>query len=438
MTIREMGEALRSRRVSCQELTDEALRAAEREQSRLNAFITITADAARARAAELDDLLRRGYDLGPLHGIPIAHKDCLFTKGVRTTWGSKLFAGFVPDRDAAVVRLLHEAGTVSIGKTGLHELTFGMTSNNPHFGPVRNPHDPSRVPGGSSGGSGAAVAAGIVPLATGTDTGGSIRIPASFCGCAGFKPTFDRVSRDGCMPLGMTLDHVGPMAASVADTAIGFRAISPGARTVAPPDLNQVRIGVPANFFFEHVDAEVEGAVRHAAAAAAAHGAQVEEIQLPDVEALGMLGRVVQLAEAAAVLNRYAHRRSDFGADVLALIDQGRMIPATEYLNAQRARRILCAEFARVWARADFLFAPAVAMPAPVIGQTTVRIGDREEDVRLAGTRLARPLNVLGWPSLVIPCGRTQSGLPVGMQLIGAAGRDEEVLSFGEVLEAML
>ena len=442
MTIGEVGVALRAGQVSCAELTEEALQAAAKEQPRLNAFTTITEESALARAAELDALLAQGVDLGPLHGIPIAHKDCLFTKGVRTTWGSKLLDDFVPDRDADVVRRLHEAGAVSIGKTGLHELTFGMTSDNPHFGAVRNPWDTARIPGGSSGGSAAAVAAGIVALATGTDTGGSIRIPASFCGCVGFKPTFDRLSRAGCFPLGMTLDHVGPMAASVRDAAVAFRAmagaVGPGAATPGVATLKGARVGVPANYFFESIEPAVMLAVRRAVQTAAALGAHVEEVRLPDIAALSAVGRIVQLAEAAAVLERYAHRREDFGADVLALLDQGRMIPATKYLNAQRARRVLAEECERVWANVDYLIAPATPMAAPLIGQATVRLGDVEEDVRLAGTRLARPLNVLGWPALAIPCGRTEAGLPIGLQLIGAGGRDEEVLAIGEELEQAL
>ena len=198
MTIQEIGAALRGKKLSVRELTEETLRrVAADTRNRLNAFLTVTDGAARARAAALDDDLARGVDRGPLHGIPIAHKDNILTRGVRTTSGSKIFADFVPDHDAAIVSQLNDAGAVMIGKTGLHEFAYGITSNNPHFGAIRNPWDLERVPGGSSGGSAAAVAAGLVPLATGTDTGGSIRIPASFCGVVGLKPTYERVSRAG-------------------------------------------------------------------------------------------------------------------------------------------------------------------------------------------------------------------------------------------------
>src|SRR5450631_3145171 len=205
-----LAAALRARKVSSWELVAQSLREIERLDSKLNAFVTVTGEAALAEAKARDEELARGIDRGPLHGIPIAHKDLMRTKGVRTTAGSKIYADYVPQRDAAIVTLLHEAGAVSLGKTGLHELAYGITSNNPHFGAIHNPWDLARIPGGSSGGSAVAVAAGMVPFATGTDTGGSIRVPASFCGIVGLKPTFGRVNIRGVLPLGFSQDHVGP------------------------------------------------------------------------------------------------------------------------------------------------------------------------------------------------------------------------------------
>lgn len=432
-TIVEMGAALRARQVSARELAVAALEAADRQQARLNAFLTMTPEAALARADMLDRELAQGIDRGPLHGIPIAHKDCIYTKGVRTTWGSKLFADFVPDRDAAVVRRLDEAGAISIGKTGLHELTYGMTSNNPHYGPVRNPHDPERVAGGSSGGSAVAVAAGIVPLATGTDTGGSIRIPAAFCGVVGFKPTFDRISREGCMPLGLTLDHIGPITSTAEDAALAFAAMALDSAPLPSAGWKALRIGIPANFFFDRVDPAVAAAVQESARRAASHGATLEEIPLPGFDALAVTGRIVQLAEAAAVLERYAHRREGFGPDVLSLLDQGRLIPATEYLNAQRVRQQVIQQLRSIWDRVNLLLAPATPMPAPPIGEMLVRFADGTEDVRIAGTRLTRPLNVTGWPAISLPCGRTHSGLPIGLQLIAAPHRDEFLLAAAQL-----
>ncbi len=308
MTIQEIGAALRGKKTSVRELTEETLARVADANLRLNAFLTVTEAAARAHAAVLDDELARGIDRGPLHGIPIAHKDNIFTRGVRTTGGSKIFADFVPEYDATIVSQLNDAGANVIGKTGLHEFAYGITSNNPHFGAIRNPWDPERVPGGSSGGSAAAVAAGLVPLATGTDTGGSIRIPASFCGVVGLKPTYERVSRRGVMPLGLTLDHAGLLAGTVRDAAIGFSLIakhSSGYVPAAHADLRGMRIGVPENFFVERIAPEVMLSFRAAVQTAAALGAHVTEIRLPDAEALNVVGRIVQLSEVSALLARY-------------------------------------------------------------------------------------------------------------------------------------
>jgi aspartyl-tRNA(Asn)/glutamyl-tRNA(Gln) amidotransferase subunit A len=253
----------------------------------------------------------------------------------------------------------------------------------------------------------------------------------------GFKPTFDRVSREGCFPLGLTLDHIGPMTRTVAE----LQQVGPAfglALETGPVSLKGVRIGLPANFFFERIDGRVETAVRRAAKAAEAAGAVVTEVRVGDGAALNTMGRVIQLAEAAAVLERYAHRRKDFGADVLALLDQGRMIPATEYLNAQRVRRVLVDEFARVWQHCDVLLTPATPMPAPKIGEAMVEIGGEMEDVRIAGTRLTRPINVLGWPAVAMPCGRTTEGLPLGMQLIGPWGKDESLVGWAARLEELV
>ncbi len=223
MNIQEAAAGLRARKFSSREMVDESLRRIATANPKINAFITVTEESARARAALADDELGKGIDRGPLHGLPIAHKDLMMTRGVRTTAGSKIFADFVPEIDADVVKKLDDAGAVMVGKTNLHELAYGITSNNPHYGPVRNPWDVERITGGSSGGSGAALAADLVFMATGTDTGGSIRIPSSFCGTVGLKPTYGRVSTKGVIPLGITLDHIGPMTRYVRDAAISFQ-----------------------------------------------------------------------------------------------------------------------------------------------------------------------------------------------------------------------
>jgi len=441
VTLLEAAAALRARKISSRELTDESLRRIEAANPKLNAFLTVTADSARARAAHMDDELARAIDRGPLHGIPIAHKDLMMTRGVRTTAGSKIFSAFIPDHDSTVVAKLNDAGSIMIGKTGLHELAYGITSNNPHFGAVHNPHDLERIPGGSSGGSAAAVAAGLVFMATGTDTGGSIRIPSSFCGTVGLKPTYDRVSRRGVIPLGLTLDHIGPITKSVRDAAVSFHAMCEGASSYVPPagvGIRAMRIGVPENYYFDRLDLEVAGAVRNAIQTAAALGARMVGIRVPDIDAINTVGRVLLLVEAAANLRPHLSRRGDFGADVLTLLDQGRLIPAIDYAGAQRLRRIFIREFSKLWDQVDCIFTPSTPTPAPKIGQTTIEIGSATEDVRLASTRFMRAINVLGIPSLAIPCGFSKYGLPLGLQILGPPRAEDTLLKIGAAMEDAL
>lgn len=435
MTIREAAAALRARRVSCVEITEHCLDQIAKLNPRLNAFITVTEASARARAHKLDRELADGVDRGPLHGIPIAHKDLIATKGVRTTSGSKLFADYVPDFDAPIVKKLADAGTVMLGKTGLHELAYGITSDNPHYGAVRNPRDPERSPGGSSGGAGAAVATEMVFIGTGTDTGGSIRIPAAFCGVVGLKPTYGLVDRAGIQPLGFSLDHIGPLTRTVADARIALDAMAVGdARRKPAPVLENLRIGLPENFYFTHVAADVVAAIHQAAKTAETRGAHIVPVRVPDIDALNAVGRVILLAEASALYEPYMSRRSDFGDDVLALLDQGRLVPATDYVNAQRLRKKLRNEFHSLFRTIDCLFTPASATTAPRIGQKQVELNGEMHDTRLATTRLVRGINVLGFPALTIPCGESE-GLPIGLQIIARPWEENLLLSLGEALE---
>ena len=436
MTIAEAGAALRARRVSAVELTKQCLNQIGKLNPVLNAFITVTGPSALVQALELDRELGQGVDRGPLHGIPIAHKDLMWTKGIRTTSGSKLFADFVPDRDAAVVKKLAAAGSVMIGKAGLHELAYGITSDNPHFGTIRNPRNREHSPGGSSGGSAVAVATGMAFVATGTDTGGSIRVPASFCGITGLKPTYGLIDRSGVQPLGLSLDHVGPMARTVGDVRLAFQAMSHGARsTSAPAALGEIRVGLPENFYFENVAPEVKAAVHDAAQRAEKLGARVIPVRVPDIEALNTAGIVILLSEAAAVHQAQHHRRGDFGADVLALLDQGSLIPAVDYVNAQRQRKELVAQFHALFRNIDGLFTPATPITAPRIGQTEIMLDGARYDTRMLTTRFARGINVLGFPALSIPCGSSLQGLPIGLQMIARPFEENLLLALGEALE---
>jgi aspartyl-tRNA(Asn)/glutamyl-tRNA(Gln) amidotransferase subunit A len=449
VTIREAGAAIRNGTVSSVELTTAALERIQRLDPQLNSFLNVTAGPALAQARKADEELAADHDRGPLHGIPIALKDLFLTRGIHTTAGSKIYEHFVPEIDSAVGEKLAEAGTVLIGKLNMHELAYGITSANPHFGPVRNPWNTAHSPGGSSGGSGAAVAAGFVFAAMGSDTGGSIRIPASFCGTAGIKPTYGRVSRYGTFPLGYSLDHMGPLTRTVRDSALVLNAIAghdprdPASSRRPVPDfvpadgcsIRGVRIGVPKSFFFDRLDTGVESAVRAALALADKLGAEIKPVSVPDIVALNAVARVTLLAEASAVHETHLEKRSQFGPDVLALLDQGRLVPATDYVNAQRLRRRLAREFNALWESMDCIVTPATPAPAPRIGETIVRLGGEDEDVRLAATRLVRGINPLGLPALSLPCGITESGLPVGLQIVGRAFDEAGILRVGAALE---
>jgi aspartyl-tRNA(Asn)/glutamyl-tRNA(Gln) amidotransferase subunit A len=449
MTIQEAAAALRARKVSSVELTKAALGRIRKLNPKLNAIQTLLEEKALESAQEADQELSMSIDLGPLHGIPIAVKDVFETRGIRTTCGSKLFADFVPDRDAAVVEKLDSAGAVLIGKTGMHELAYGVTSNNPHFGAVRNPWDPERIPGGSSGGSGSAVASGMVFMAMGSDTGGSIRLPAAYCGTVGLKPTFGRVSRYGVMPLDFSLDHMGPLARSVRDAALTLDVLAgydprdetssrrPVDSYVPPPDcaIPGLRIGWPENFYFDRIDPAVMEGLRRMIAAAEQTGAQITPVQVPDIAAINAVGRVILMSEASALMAPFLDRRDSFGPDVLALLDQGRLIPATDYVNAQRLRRIYQREFRALWENVDCLLTPTAPMGAPKIGQATVKIGENSEDVRLASTRLVRAINVLGLPAIAMPCGLDIDGMPVSAQIIGKPFDEATLLRVAACIE---
>jgi len=441
VTIAQAAQALRARRLSAVDLTRQCLDSIANLNRLLNAFITVTADSALARAKELDRELAQGIDRGPLHGIPIAHKDLMWTKGIRTTSGSKIFADFMPDRDASVVEKMDQAGAVMVGKAGLHELAYGITSDNPHFGTIRNPVNPEHSPGGSSGGSAVAVATGMAFAATGTDTGGSIRVPASFCGVVGLKPTYGLVDRSGVQPLGLSLDHVGPLARTVADVRSTLEAMSDRfRRKPAPRSLQDVRVGLPQNFYFESVAPEVKASVHHAAHRAEELGVRVIPVRVPDIEVLNNAGLVILLSEAAAVHQANCHRRDDFGADVLALLDQGGLVPAADYVNAQRLRKLLLDEFRALFRTIDCLFTPATPITAPRIGQTEITLGGVNYDTRMLTTRFARGINVLGFPALSIPCGVSPpgsigEGLPIGLQLIARPFEEDLLLAVGAALE---
>ncbi len=451
MTIVEAAAALRSREVSSVELTENCLNqiAARKE---LNAFITVTADSARKQARAADTALSRGEDRGPLHGIPIALKDVFRTKGIRTTCGSPFFADYIPDFDSAVTEKLAAAGAVMVGKTGLHELAYGVTSNNPHFGAIRNPHNPDCIPGGSSGGSGVAVAADMAFAAMGSDTGGSIRIPAAYCGVVGLKPTSGRVSRFGVMPLDYSLDHMGPLTRSVRDAALVLNAIAgfdhrddtsshqpvedylPGPN----PSLDGVRIGWPETFFRERLDPAVAQAMEHIRQTAIRLGAVIVPVRLPDFAAINVVGRVILMSEASACFASRIHERDKFGDDVRSLLDQGRFLSAVDYVNAQRLRREIQRAYTVATENVSVVLTPTAPIGAPRIGAPTVEIEGTPEDTRMASTRLVRGFNVLGVPALSMPMGVTPDRLPISLQIVGRPFAEKHVLEVAAALETAI
>ncbi len=431
MTVRELGGRIRRHEISCLELMQETI-AAIGERERFSSFITTTFDEALAEARFLDE---RPVG-GPLHGIPIAHKDLFYTRGVRTTAGSQIFKDFVPDFDGDVVANLKAAGAISVGKTNLHELAYGIRSNNPYYGSVLNPRDVTRIPGGSSGGSAALVAAGLLPLTTGSDTGGSIRIPASYCGIVGLKPTYDLLSRRGILPLNYGLDHAGPLGSCVEDCALEMNAMAGRDEFNLEPlaSLDGVRVGVPDAFFFEGLAPDIEIAIQSQLENMRRMGAAVKSVMLPNFHEVNAASRVIQMAEAAALYVNYQNPGL-FGADVWANIQDGRQIYGHEYVNAQRLRKIFRLAMDKVWLDVDVIVTPTTAITAPLRDAVTIEIQGRMEDVRLASTRLVRGWNYLGEPAISIPCGKDAMGLPVGMQLTAAPFADARLLQVAKSLE---
>jgi aspartyl-tRNA(Asn)/glutamyl-tRNA(Gln) amidotransferase subunit A len=432
LTLAEAGNLVRRRKVSPVELTRHSLARIEKLNPSLNAFITLTADAALAQARELEREQMRGRLRGPLHGIPIALKDLYDTAGVRTTAASAHFRDRIPQQDATVVQSLRRAGAVSLGKLNMDEFAFNFTSETSHFGPVQNPWKRGYTPGGSSGASAAAVAAGLCYGALGSDTGGSIRLPAAFCAIAGFKPTFGRVPTEGVLPLAWSLDHAGPMCRTVADA----RLLLAGMGLTPSPErrgLKSVRIGVPRSPYFDKIDPEVETAIAKALGVLARMTAGVRDVSLPQLPAdpaMPVLPRTyatVIMAEAYAYHEERLKKAPEkFHRGTRANLELGAAVPASAYVLARREMDRLRASSGDLFSAADLLVMPTAPGPA-------FPLGSRADLIYL---RNLAPWNLYGLPAISAPCGVTRSGLPVGLQIVGPAGADALVLAVAEAYQA--
>jgi aspartyl-tRNA(Asn)/glutamyl-tRNA(Gln) amidotransferase subunit A len=433
-SLRGLATLIQRQEVSPVEATQAVIDRVEKFDRQLNSFITLLRDEALTQAHAAEQEIQAGRYRGPLHGIPIAVKDLIYTKDIRTTAGSKVLFDFKPAYDATVVSRLQDAGAILIGKLNMHEFARGATNAHSVVGACTNPWDTLRVPGGSSGGSAAALAAGLCFGALGSDTGGSIRIPAALCGIVGLKPTYGRVSRHGVFPLSWSLDHVGPMARTVADVALILQVIAghdrhdPTTRTAVVPDysaaltkdIEGAHLGIPQEFYFEQLDPEVRDSVRAALQALERAGAQLEEVSLPLSKYAAAAGRIITLTESAEIHEPFLKgHAADYTPDVRAGLLVGQLIPGKHYLKAQRVRGLIRQEMAAALRRVDALVTPTVPIPAPRSGQATVNLNQEPIDVTWALSRLTRPANLAGFPAISVPCGFTKGGLPIGLQFTG-------------------
>ena len=450
MSLTSVAQAIAQKKLSSREVTQSCLDRIAQWQPSLNAFMAIETETALAAADAADADLAKGNNLGVLHGVPLAHKDMYYDAGKVVTCGSQIRRDFVATTTATALQRLKDAGTVRLGSLQMSEFAYGPTGHNSHYGPVHNPWDIACVTGGSSSGSGSAVAARLTFAALGSDTGGSIRMPAHFCGVTGLKTTVGRISRAGAMPLSQSLDTVGPLARCVEDCALllglmaGADPEDPTAIAGPVPDyaaatagsIKGLTIGVPSAFYVDDLDSEVAGILDATIAVLKREGANVVQVELPDQRQLTAACQLVLAVEAAAFHKRWMIERSqDYGPQVLMRLQNGLAIPGVSYLEAVRWRGPALSAHLAATAGVDAVIAPVAPVAAPTIAESDVGNSPDAEAVIQRLTRFTRPINYLGLPSLAIPSGFTRGGLPVGMQLIGRSFDEDMLLRIGAAFQ---
>ena len=441
MTIVEFGRRLRAREITAEQITDACLQRIEAENPRLNAFITVMADDARRRARQADRDLAAGRDHGPLHGVPLSVKDLFDIRGVPTTAASRVRNGHVADRDAPAMTHLAQAGAVFVGKTNLHEFAFGTTSEDSAFGPARNPHDPARSPGGSSGGSAASVAAGMALATIGTDTGGSIRIPAAACGVVGLKPTLGEISTDGVVPLSRTLDHVGPLTQTVADASLVYHALlgDPASAIPVPVPVHGLRLAVPRAYFCDLLDDDVRARFESALERLRSAGAHVDDIEIRHASVIATIYLHIQLPDASAYHASTLDATPELYTPPVRLrLEMGRYVLAEDYVRALAGREALTRDVDAALSQHDAIVLPTLPIPAPLIGASTVQIGSSAQPVRNVMLRLTQLFNVTGHPVISLPAGLTTGGLPCGVQLVGCRAQTDALLRVAHACEVLI
>ena len=434
MSAGDLSRLVQRGEVSPVDIVDAHLARIEATEPVLNSFITLLPEEARAAARRAEAGIRAGSHLGPLHGIPVGLKDLFQTGGVRTTSGSRIFDTFVPEQDCTVAARFKQAGAILLGKLNMHQLAYGPTGENPDYGHMHNPWDPERITGGSSGGSGSAAAAGQCTITMGSDTGGSIRIPAALCGIVGLKPTYGLVSRHGLTALAWSMDHPGPLVRTVEDAALTMNVIAghdpkdlasakvdlPDYTTALNGNVRGLRIGVPREYFEAPLDPQVSQAVRSAIGVLEDMGAEVTEVDFPMFRHTQAISNAILMAEAAAYhRDLLAHDGARLYPPVRLRLEAGLFITAADYLRAQQARTLFDRQARQLLEQVDLLAGPTEPVTAPRLLATEVQVGEHSLGTTAALTQYNRPYNITGFPAISIPCGFSDAGLPIGLQLAG-------------------